>query len=236
MGVSNVDKAGPRDQYAFIDGTAIRLPGTLYPRRSLRIATSQTLAGRARIDAWYDGVGLPDQPDHYDFDLRWDLSDDYSTELLALETLAASGGSHTFTYWKKILVRYTATSGQTVFYLPRPDAFSKGYTGHLVQATDGATVKVNGTPIATVNYVTPVTSGTVVTAGQVSISNTAVSHPDSGYTVALFKFGTALVAGDIVTVEFTPLFNVGVTMIDTNPFTGDNPGREDKVLSLVEMN
>lgn len=220
-----------------IDGTAISFPGVLHVRRTIRQMVSATLAGRGRVDSWYDGAGLPDQPDHYDFDLNWMLSDQYSSEITQIESLVAAGGIHTFIYWKKVLVQYTAGSGDTFFYLPRPDAFSNGYSGHTTQATDGAVVTVNGTPIATVNYVSSVTSGTSVAAGQVSISNTAVTHPDSGYTVAGFKFGTARTAGDIITVEYIPRFNVSVGSIDTAPFTGEMSAfREDKNLSFIECN
>jgi hypothetical protein len=73
-------------------------------------------------------------------------------------------------------------------------------------------------------------------AGQVWISNTAVIHPDSGYTVAVFKFGTALNSGDVVSVEYVPLFNVAIGDLQRSPFTAQSVGREDTQVQLVETN
>ena len=199
-------------------------------RPTLLQTIEETLSGRRRVDAQYQGTGLPDQADSFEFMLEYDLDDQFATTLTTLETLRTQGGYHDLAVWKKRIYTYTATSGQTVFYLPRPDAFSSGYTGHTANSWK-AVVKKNGVA-QTLQYQASVTSGTAVTAGEVWISNTSVTHPKAGTRVALFKFGTALVAGDEITVEYHPLFRVIVSEVSTKPF--QIIGREDKTVILSE--
>ena len=199
-------------------------------RPTLLQTIEETLSGRRRVDAQYQGTGLPDQADSFEFMLEYDLDDQFATTLTTLETLRTQGGYHDLAVWKKRIYTYTATSGQTAFYLPRPDAFSSGYTGHTANSWK-AVVKKNGVA-QTLQYQASVTSGTAVTAGEVWISNTSVTHSEAGTRVALFKFGTALVAGDEITVEYHPLFRVIVSEVSTKPF--QIIGREDKTVILSE--
>jgi hypothetical protein len=148
MPAASASTPGLRDPDLNIDGTKLSLPTILTPTRTIRQMISATLAGRGRVDAWYDGDSLPDQPDHYDFVLQWWLSDQYTNEISFLSDLAVSGGSHTLAYWKKYRARYTAKSGQLYFYLPRPDAFSKSYLGKTDQSQYGAVVSVNAAPFS----------------------------------------------------------------------------------------
>lgn len=217
-----------------IDGTVTVLAREIDIRDTLRQSLDQTFNGGYNLDVPYDGDGLPDQPDTFEAALDYDLSDAYASTLSFLEGLRTAGGAHLVVFWKKRRYRFTARSGQTVFYLPRADAYSKSYSGHTA-AADKAAIIVTPTPGAgqpTVVYQTSVVSGDVVTAGQVWISNTAVPHPRSGRNVALFKFGTAPGAAATIDVEYYPLFRMFVQGVPTKPFS--MIGREDRTLYLIE--
>jgi hypothetical protein len=216
-----------------IDGTDTVLSKSLDMRPTLLQTIEETLSGRRPGDAQYQGTGLPDQADVFEFMLEYDLDSQFATTISFLETLRTQGGYHDLALWKKRIYTYTATSGQAVFYLPRPDAFASGYTGHTADSWK-ATVKVNGVAIAAADTLYPgaVTSGTAVAAGKVAISTVAVTHDEAGTRVALFKFGTARAAGDEITVEYHPLFRVIVSEVSTKPF--QIVGREDKVLIMQE--
>jgi hypothetical protein len=234
MSGSTITNPGVDDVDLTIDGTSVILPMRYEPKYMLRQAVSETATGRRRLDTPYDGVGLPDVLDVFSAVLDWTLGDDQSSTIAFLERLRTMGGTHEFADWKQKAYRYTATAGQTVFYLPRPDAYSEGISGHNTSGYK-AEVYIDNVAVATVNYGT-VTSGTSVAAGEVSISTTATTHPTSGATVALFKFGTACDAGDIVEVRYYPLYSCVVEDVPTQPFSGEQPGREDKSLLLVEVN
>jgi hypothetical protein len=150
-----------------------------------------------------------------------------------IEELRTAGGSHTLAWWKKKKYRYTGREGQTVIYLPRPDAYTKGYSDHN-DADHKAEISINGTPI-TVDYPgVEVTEAYSATAGHVAISSISMVHPYSGKTVMLAKFGSALSQYDIVRVEYYPLFNFAVRQIADRPFS-NLIGREDKAIFLVEV-
>jgi len=220
------------DIHFTLDGVNYPLPNSFEMPATLRQSESMSFNGMVRIDVPYDGAGMPDQPDRYEWSLDYNLSDIESVTVAAIEDLRTSGGVHLFSPWKKRKYRYTARSGQQVFYLPRPDAFSKSYAGHT-SAADKAVISVNGTNIATVNYLASVSEGTVVAAGEASISNEALQHPESGKRTAVFKLGTAPLSGWIVRVEYYPLFYVCVREVTDKPF--QMVGREDKTLRLVEV-
>lgn len=231
-GGSHVNSAGLRDPHLHIDGVELGLPWTLLVSNPAQQTISPT-GGRRRIDKPYKGPGLPDSIDLFEWSLRWDLNNDFADEIDFLESLKAGGGVHEFVYWKKYRYQYTVAAGQTVFYLLRPDAYSEDYVGKT-GSDYKAVIKANGTPVATVNYVSSVTSGTSVSAGQVSISKTSVEHPEMGSTVALFKFGSGLIgAGSIVTVDYHPHFRVAVGSLETDPF--EKAGHENKALYVVEV-
>lgn len=222
--------------YCFINGTQINLPSVFREAPKMLQSVEEAFNGGRRIDAKWLGDALPDRPITYDWMLDWELDSEYEDEADFLEQLRVTPGPHTFVYWKKRINLWTAASGQTGFYLPRPDAFAEGYSGHTTSEWR-AVVSLDGVAMAEedVIYAESVTSGTSVDAGDVQISETAVDHPDSGQTVAFFKFGTAPGAGTIVTVEYFPLYQVDVVSLDTTPFTGQNVGREDKSLTLIEV-
>lgn len=230
--MSDINQPGVVDN-ATIDGTDVALSKVLDMRQELLQTVERMLSGRVRVDAHYQGTGLPDQADWFEFMMEYDLDSSFATTLTTLEKLRTQGGYHNLAIWKKRMYSYTATSGQTVFYLPRPDAFASSYSGHTADSWK-AVVKVNGAAIAAADTLYPgaVTSGTAVAAGKVAISTVAVTHDTAGTRVALFKFGTALVAGDVVTVEYHPLFRVVVLEVATKPFTVI--GREDKSLYMQE--
>lgn len=237
MGSSLTNEAGLRDADITIDDTSVTLP--------LSIEFHNT-------------------NDSYDFALSWELSDKTTAEKNALQLLAGLrasavqnvyqtlagryvatapyrgtglpdvGSVHTFAFWKALRFKYSGIAGQSVFYLPTPDAFSKAYAGKTDQSRYGAIVTVAGSQISLANtlYKPSVVSADVVTAGQVWISNTAVAHPDSGINVALFKLGTALATAGTVIVDYIPLFNVLVTAAPLKPF--EKPAREDQQLFLLQ--
>lgn len=233
---SGISNAGLLDANLHINGTSITLPALVDVDSAPRQSVEQTFNGRRRVDVPYDGAGLPDVPDLFDFHLRWTLDKQYSTEIAFLERLRTYGGTSILAYWKKHEYRYTAQSGQTLFYLPRVDAFTKGYTGKTADNYK-AVVKVNGVALSAANTTYPgaVDSGTSVSSAQVAIGTAAV-HPDSGATVSPFKFGTAKSQGDIITVEYHQLFNVCVMDVQTDPFVGERPFEENKTLRLAETN
>jgi hypothetical protein len=233
MSGSLVSSAGLRDSDLHIDGTTLRLPWSIEVYNPPLQTLTPTGSGRRRVDIPYRGAGLPDHAEVFDWLLRWDIDDQYATELAFLEALRVNPSTHTLCYWKKYLARYTAKTAQTVFYLPRVDAYTQSYSGKT-GSDYKAVVKVDNVAIATVNYPGAVTSATSVTAGQVSISTVSTTHPESGEELSLFKFGTAPGRGAIVTVEFHPLFNCAVDKLETSPF--EKTGREDKALYLAEVN
>lgn len=216
-----------------IDGVDVQIPNTYDSRNTLRQAVSETSGGRVRLDIPYDGVGLPDALDTFEWAFDYDIDDTNSAIATTLETLRTAASIHLFTDWKKKIYRWTATSGQTVMYLQRQDPYGLSYAGHTA-LTEKATVKINGSAISEPNTLYAVTtSGTSVAAGKVSISTVTMAHPDSGAIVNLFKFGTALSASDVVTVESHQLYRVIVTGVPTKPFSSF-AGREDKALVFLE--
>jgi|SRR5581483_4948268 len=237
---STVSQAGIRDADVNIDGTAIVVPLTVSIQNPPLYAAFQTMLNLPIIQIPYWGDGLPNQPDAFQFGLNWELSDDSADQVAALsflEGLRTAGGTHTFVLWKQFRYTYTLRAGQTVLYLPRPDAYSKSYAGKTGSQYKAAIKRgaVGGTLSGvTVQYKSSVTAATAVDAGEAWISNAASVHPDSGKNVALFKLGTAPVAPETLTVDFHPLFNVFPTSVLTQPFT--RPGREDKDLYLIEVN
>lgn len=213
-----------------INGENIIPPRWLDPVRTIRQWRSETAAGTVRIVRKWEGAGLPDVLDRYEFAMEYDLGKEQSTAIDFLERLRVLPGPHDFAYWKQVYVAYTATSGQQEIYLPRPDAFSKGYVGHDDDAHK-AIIAVDGAPV-TVVYKTSVTLTDTPAAGEVWISNTSVKHPSSGTRVALAKFGTPLSAGAVVLVKYYPLFRVIVEAVVTKAF--EKVAREDKAVVLSE--
>lgn len=172
----------------------------------------KTLSGRYNATAPYRGSGMPD-----------------------------SGQTHTFIIWKYMRAAFLGYAGQSVFYMPRPDAFSRAYSGKTTQADYGALITKAGVAYTTAKiiYKATVVSSDAVTSDEVWISKAATTHPDSGATCALVKVGTALVAaGTLATpgliVDYIPEFYVSVTQVPLKPF--ERARREDQSLYLAEVN
>lgn len=218
-----------------IDGTDLTLPSQLDERNELMLAVQESGTGRRSVEIPYQGDGLPDVSDRYEWAVDWQLADESvdGTTITFLERLRTAGGTHVLTDWKKRVYKYTARSGQVFFYLPRPDAYGRDYAGYAGSEFK-AVVTVNGAS-KTVAYQNVVGSGESVTAGNVKIAKVATTHPESGWSVCTFKLGDNPGAGGIVLVEFVPLFNVYVTGVPTKPFESASI-REDKTLFLLEVN
>jgi hypothetical protein len=214
-------------EYA-LNGESLRMSKLAEVRITRRESFTETASGRKRTHRVYDGAGLPDVLDSMEFALEWDLTDEQSDTIVQLEKARAGAGPHRFIVWKRRYARYTAAAGQTVIYLPRPDAYNEGIAGHTA-AADQAVVTVNGIAVP-VTYTT-VTSGTAVDTGEVWISSTSTTHPDTGATVTLAKFGDELAANDDVLVEYCPVF---LTQISDASDSFDLVEREDKSIVLVE--
>jgi hypothetical protein len=234
---SLVSDAGLRDADVTIDGSSLILPATLGVTPNILVGEFSTMLNLPIYQVPYWGDGLPNQPDSFLFDLLFELSVGESSAIDFLETVRSSGGIHTFVLWKMYRCTYTLRAGQTLLYLPRPDAFTKNYAGKTNSAYKAIIKRgaVGGVlSSVTVDYPgTPVTSGTVVTAGHAAISSVASVHPDSGKNVMIFKLGTAPTGAETLTVDFHPVFNVFPRSV--MPKFGI-PGREDKDLYLVECN
>jgi hypothetical protein len=237
---SKVTQAGWRDNDFTIDGVSITVPSVFDFNPRKRQSVSTVANGLRRVDLPDDGIGLPDAPEVFDFSLKYQLGTSTSgiepPELDILEKLRTMSGSHTFVCWKMFRVVFTTYAGQVLYYLPRPDAFVKLYTGKTGDKYK-AIVQPNGGLILPADTLYPggtVTSATVVNPGQVKISATEIDHPDGIMSrVAPLKLGTPLAAGQQLIVDYHPLFNVVVDSVSTQSFA-DAIGREDKNLVILE--
>lgn len=145
-------------------------------------------------------------------------------EIRAVERLRLLGGFHTAALWKYERAYYTATDGQTDFYIGnrRRDAASvKGISGLYPPL-----VWLNGTEIATVSVISG-SNPSVPVAGVCNVGDTPIS---TGVYRDYTKFClAACAAGDIIEFAVMPLFRVYVS----NPridFPGGNMERHDVVL------
>lgn len=224
---SVVADAGLRDVDLTIDGVSLRLPHSLSMVSAPRLAIATSATGRQSMTLPYDGVGLPLHADIFSFELEYAFDDNYATEIAFLETLRTQASSHDLCVWKKKLYAYTATAAQALIYAPRRDAFAENYAGKT-GATYQAVVKRNGVALA-VAY-----DGGAPASGNARIVTTSLVHPDSGVLVTQIDLHAADIAlGDLLTVEYHPLFRVAVMDVVTAPFVLF--GREDKTLQFVEV-
>ena len=222
-----------------INGTTLMNGGTPFTPNPYQVhdTLAQSLTQSAAlpsVNAWWCGDGLPNVLVRYEWALSYELGDRAPdiTVLNFLARLRTKGGTHTFTDWRPERYTYTARTGQQLFYLPCPDAFSANIAGHTTQATYGAKVWRNDVAL-TVLYKPTVSIGDTVPTGEVWISNTAVKHTDSGTLCAPFKVGTASVIYDDILVEFIPHYRVGVTGAPVVPFEGI--ARETRSLYLTQV-
>jgi hypothetical protein len=240
---SKTTQAGLRDNDFTIDGVSITVPSVFDFNPRKRQSVSTVANGLRRVDLPDDGVGLPDAPEVFDFSLKYQLGTSTSgiepPEIDILEKLRTMSGSHSFVCWKMFRVIYTTYAGQVLFYLPRPDAFGRGYANHNTTPYK-AIVTVNGVTIAAANVkydFATVDGATVVGVNDVQISTgIAIDHPDGIISrVAPFKFGSAIAptVGQQVIVDYHQFFNVIVDSVTTEAFA-DRIGREDKQIVMLE--
>jgi hypothetical protein len=231
-----MSEVGPGDVVT-INGTSIRLPSRLEPIPRNAQTVTQT-AGRARLDAWDYGAGMPNICDAMTWQMDYTFDDEEVLVRDSLAELRVMGGTHALADWVRQPVFYSPASGQQFFYLPRCDAFSAQIADHADQSRWGAIVerRASGTSSwvnLTVTYKTSVASSDVVTTGNAWISNTTTVHDPSGLTVAPFKIGTPLVRGDLIRVRYMPMYRVIVEEILTGPL---EPGTtENRMLRFIEV-
>lgn len=144
-------------------------------------------------------------------------------EVRTVERLRLLGGFHTVALWKYERAFYTATTGQTDFYIPRRrrDAASVKGIANLYPALCWK----NGTvqTIAMISGAAP----SVPASGIVNIADTPVS---SGVYLDYTKFClAACAAGDVIEFAVMPLFRVYVDSPRVD-FPSGNRERHDLVL------
>jgi len=212
-----------------IDGDTYEIPRQYVPQSPLAQSIFTSLAGTNMITATYRGDGLPDRPDSFSFQLPYDIDINNGMTADQVEVLRATPGPHVFADFKQRVYHYSLRAGQQFLYLPREDAFGKWAIGSVAELV------LDGTAIATVDYKTSVEAGDAVPAATAWISTTLIRHPDSGRWAAPFKLGDTIGAPAILVVKYFPVFRVDATDVQTN-FGAGVYAREDKVLSLVEVN
>jgi hypothetical protein len=189
------------------------------------------MTGRRVVDVPYRGVGLSNTADAYEGALHYETDDTTSALTEFLEMRRAEGGVHDFAFWVPTLCVYAIAAGQSIFYLPRGDAFAKSYPGYT-DASYSAVARLNDAALSVV-YQSTVTIDSDVPSGEVWISRVTTLHPDAGTTVALCKLGNPPSVAATLIVKYVPLFRVVVTGLPTEY---PHVGREDKTLYLVEVN
>lgn len=186
---------------------------------SLPVAAPPTTTRVDTIDGGSTGftvlamVGSPRVSDRYTITVQ--VQNLEGPDLVAFERIRAGGGYHQVAYWRPIRARYTARSGQTLFYLPRyrrnaPQALA-GLVYHGVpMSTDAAPAQVwvNGVALA-VSYVDGPDLADPGAGAAVVANLTATEGP--ALDLAAFRIGNVLAAGDEVEVEFHPLFQMELT-------------------------
>jgi len=226
--MSATNEPGLLDPF-MIDGNEYQVPTEYQPDYPLAQAIFNSMAGTSRITGAYRGDGLPDRPDSFAFQLPYDIDSNNGMTADQVEVLRATPGPHYFADVKQRPYFYSLRAAQNFLYLPREDAFGKWGIGAA------ATFSLNGAPITTVVYKNSVVSGDAVPNDTVWISKAVIKHPDSGRWVAPFKIGTVIGAPSTLLVKYVPVFRCDVTGVLTR-FQNRTFGREDKILSLIEVN
>lgn len=175
-------------------------PAEIRPRID-ELATDVDTKGDSTRFWPYVLAGLPDKLDRYTFELPWPTKKD-ATHLRAIRRFQATAGSISLAIWKPINVYYTATDGQTTFYLPRrrqnaPSALSKSTT------TFPLSVWIDGSAVSTIAYAAGPTVSTPA-AGTCNVSQSA--HTSGNYEGYVEFRLAAQSAGAVIEVEFYPLF------------------------------
>ena len=157
--------------------------------------------------------GCPDMSDRYTINVP--SSNLTGAPLIQLERIRARGGYHTLAYWRPIRTFYTAKAGQTKFYLPRyrtnaPQVHAGLIDHGITMSTTVAPLLawLNGTPL-TVTYAAGPTL-VAPAAGAIVVSQ-AVETTGPGTNYAPFLVGSVLVAGDVIEIEWFPLFLMTLT-------------------------
>jgi len=213
--------------YITIGGTDLSgfNPASIEPRIEQGNTDVDTKGDSTRF--WpYILAGLPDKLDRYTFPLPWPTQKD-GTNLRAIRRFQAKAGSGSLAIWKPVNVYYTATEGQTTFYLPRhrrnaPQVLGKSTT------TFPFNVWIDGVAVGTINYANGPTLSTP-SSGQ---CNVAKNPHTSGDAEDFVEFRLeAQSAGAEIEVEFYPLFICRVVDVSES-----YPGsfREERGITLQE--
>ena len=157
--------------------------------------------------------GCPDVSDRYTFTVP--ASNLTGAPLTQLERIRARGGYHTLAYWRPIRSFYTAKAGQTKFYLGRYRQNAPQVHAGLID--QGITMSTTVAPLLcwingvaqTVTYAAGPTLAAPA-AGAIVVSQ-AVETTGPGTSYAPFLVGNVLVAGDVIEIEWFPLFLVTLT-------------------------
>lgn len=149
-------------------------------------------------------AGLPDRELRFAFELPFDgLTEE--ANLRTIRRLQAKPGEFSFAYWKPVNFYYTATSGQVSFYLPRHRRYA---AAALSKSTTDFPFNCWVNEVAQTVAVVAGNSPTTPASGNCNVGTTAKT---SGTYLDYVEFRlAACTAGDIVEVEFAPLFTVRV--------------------------
>lgn len=197
-----------------LDGTDFAVnPDALDIDRETLETISRTMDGGSRIDRTLVNTGDALLQQRFTFSMPFGLLT--QTEIDTLEGLEAMGGHHTLCIWKPMTAKYRAAAGQTRFVIPRyrrnaPHALgitmSASTYSHLVPQTPVVKVNATSLTVGTANGPTVTTPA----AGNATIGRDAHTSGElRGYCE--FRVGTTLVAGDIITFTWFPLFTVSIT-------------------------
>lgn len=213
-------------EYLTIDGADV-------PYNPSEITVSADEVGVSQVELTGDSVlfyhqplaGLPDRDQRYTFSLPYpSLSSD--ADLRWFRRLAALSGEISFCYWKPANWVYTADASQVSFYLPRHRQIAPSILG--ASLTDFPVyVWRNGTA-----QTVTVVGGAVVTTPASGSCNIATAAATTGDYRDYVEFRlSACSAGDLIEIEFVPLFWVRVVQATEN-----YPGsfREERGLTLQE--
>jgi len=209
-----------------IDGTLLTFGASSAQVTPERNESAVKTMSDTKLYRAYKLAGLPNIEETFRISIPIDgLDSDSMDEVRTIERLRLLGGFHTLAWWKYERAYYTATAGQTAFYIAsrRRDAASVKGIANLYPALCWK----NGT-VQTVVMVAG-SSPSVPSSGTVNIADTPVA---SGDYLDYTKFClSACTAGDIIELAVMPLLRVWVDSPSMD-FPGSN--QEQHSIVLVE--
>jgi hypothetical protein len=195
------------------DGIDIEIdPRSISVRPELRVVEETTLSGET-ITTTHSVRGEPDKIYRNEFFLEIDLRADEDPDVIdAIRDLDMVAGHVSFCLWQPERTQYTAAAGQVQFVLPHQRRNAGAVLAGLTydgKTTSTTTVPVkawlNGTAL-TVNYA----DGPTVDrpdAGEITIARDPILSGEQRNFVEM-RVGDDLVSGDILKLEFTPVYFV----------------------------